>query len=93
MRIYLFMQTYAQLLRDVKKYVPGQKFGSASELDIPYANILLTGQIGSGKSSAFNTMDTALIERLSRRSKVASEGTTVTIKVNKFSVVLYVCSK
>ena len=66
------------LKNEIEKYIPGQKYDGASP---PYANILLVGQIASGKSSFVNSVDTAILGKISRRAKVTADGVSGTLKV------------
>ncbi|XP_065936886.1 interferon-induced protein 44-like [Magallana gigas] len=74
----------SQTLQELKDFVA--KYEPLEEINIQEVNILLLGQVGAGKSSFINTINSIFKDELSCRACIGSEKHSITKKFEKFRI-------
>ncbi|XP_056000062.1 interferon-induced protein 44-like [Ostrea edulis] len=74
----------SQTLMELKDYVIDYR--PPEEMEAPEANVLLVGQIGAGKSSLLNTMNSIFKGEMTSRAWTGSSENSLTTSFNKFRI-------
>lgn len=77
-----------QTLEGLKDFI--RSFQPKADLNVPEVNILLVGQVGAGKSSVVNTINSIWKGEISTRSWAGSSDHSLTASVCKFLLLSYI---
>lgn len=78
----------SQTLEGLKDFI--RSFQPKADLNVPEVNILLVGQVGAGKSSVVNTINSIWKREISTRSWAGSSDHSITASVCKFLLMSYI---